>query len=164
MTWPAVLAKIKTELEAVTNIGQVYDNIRHVKDEDILRKDFTITIGGQQEIRVWFITREGGVDAYGSMQALTGTRVSLPVRRRGRRYDVVIEGIESFKDDSTEVDFQALVTALLDQLKDNLTFGQTVLERGAISYEITHTMFGETLCHHVLMRFYCIELDAITPS
>lgn len=163
MSYVLQLAQVKSILNAVSNIGTVHDNVRWIKDSELFLAEFTKLIGTQKEIRAWIISRTGGTDEIGASVNADGTRVSIPTGTRLRRYDWAIEGFMGFKDNSTEVDFQALVDAVIDAFKDKLTLNNTAMTRGSITYRIDHTFFSDNLCHHILIQFYSVERDGISP-
>jgi hypothetical protein len=163
MAYSSILAQIKTLLSAVSDIGQVYDNIRWAKDRDDFFDLFSKVIDDQRQIRCWFISRSGGQDGYGALESGLGTKYSIPINQRLIRYDIVIDGFISFSDNDTEVVFQTLVDAVRNQFKDKITLNNSALERGPISYTLEHVKFSDQLCHHVNFEFFVLERDNITP-
>jgi len=164
MSYPLQLAQVKIILESVTNIGKVYDNVRWISESEKFLEDFVKLIADQNEIRAWIISRIGGEDAFGASGNTAGTRVSIPTSTRLRRYDWIIEGFMGFTDNSTEKDFQALVSDVLDKFKDKLTLNNTAFQRGPLIYRLDHTFFSDVLCHHVVITFYSSERDGVDPS
>lgn len=164
MSRASILSAVKTILEGVTNIGNVYSTIRWVIEDDKFFKEFETLISNQQQVRVWMITRVGGEDVYGPQRNFGGTGIDIPTRTRGRRYDFQIEGFSSFTDDDTESEWQTLIDNVLDEFKNNTSLTNTALIRSSLSYIIDHVWFGKYLVHHVVIRFYAAERDGITPS
>jgi hypothetical protein len=165
MTYANQLAQIVSILEAVTNIGTIHDSLRWSRDFKTLSEAYTISINNRSEIRTWLISRAGGADAYGMIQGSNlGTLVRVPVGSQLVKYDYIIDGFMSFKDNETESEFLALVDAVRDQFKNNISLNSSCFERGHIFYSIDHAFFGDHLCHHINMTFWTAELEGITPS
>jgi hypothetical protein len=164
LTRLAIQAAIKTILEGVTDIGNVYDSIRWVNDKERWDSAFLKDIDGQSEIRVWMLYRISGEEAYGASDNAAGTGLSIPIRTRLQRYNYQIEGMLSFTDDDTDVRFQALLDSVIDAFKNKQSLNDTAIFRGPINYTIDHQFFGEVLVHHVILNLYAVERDGITPT
>tara|TARA_Y100000310_G_C20403817_1_gene678684 strand:+ start:287 stop:781 length:495 start_codon:yes stop_codon:yes gene_type:complete len=158
-----IISQIKTLLEAVTDIGQVYDSIRWAIYEDKFVQDFFTTVNGQNQIRTWMIYRGGGGEDYGSRQNSLGTGLSIATQRGLSRYDFIIEGWASFEDNSSDSDFQTLVDSVLTKLKPEISLNSSALMRGPINYNIDHQFFGDYFVHHIILTFYATEEAGLSP-
>jgi hypothetical protein len=159
-----IQAAIKTILESVTDIGNVYDSIRWVNDKERWDSAFLKDIEGQTEIRVWMLYRISGEEAYGANENAASTGISIPIRTRLQRYNFQIEGMLSFTDDDTDSRFQLLVDSVINAFKNKQSLNDTAILRGPINYTIDHQFFGEVLVHHVVFGLYAVERDGITPT
>jgi hypothetical protein len=164
MSRALIQAQIKTILQGVANIGNVYDSVRWVNDKEKWDRDFLKDINGQHEVRVWMIYRVGGGEDYGANINVLGTNLSIPTRTRAQRYDFQIEGFLSFADDDTDSTFQALVDSVIDAFKNKQSLNDTAIARGPINYSIDHQFFGQVLVHHVVLTTFAVERDGIVPS
>lgn len=168
MSWATIVAKLNSDLSAISNIGNVHSSPRWTVFDDEFINRFTKEINGQREVRFWLITRDNVGSAYGPGQNLLGTQVSLPTSQELRRHDVIIDGFMGMsdnEDDTTEDDFQSLVDSVIDALSDRTSFDDVVLIRSTdISAAIDIVEFSEVLTHHVTIQFYVVEKNNITPS
>jgi|TARA_Y100000310_G_scaffold345771_1_gene469634 hypothetical protein len=163
MSRSAIISAIKTLLEAVTDIGQVYDSIRWTIYEDKFIQDFFTVVNGQNQIRTWMIYKTGGGQDYGARSGSLGTGVDIPTQSALDRHDITIEGWASFTDNDSDSDFQALVDSVLDKFRAEISLTDTALVRGPINYAIDHQFFGQYFVHHVILNFYAVERTGITP-
>lgn len=105
MSYVAMLAEIKTQLESVTDIGKVHDYIRFVYLENEIVAQFKDTASGQ--IRAWQITRTDSSEEYADVNIAS---------RRIHRFE--IRGIMSIKDSAeSEKVFQALIEDVCDKFR-----------------------------------------------
>jgi len=110
------------------------------------------------------IYRSGGGFDYGSRENSLGTEIAIPIKSKLARYDFKIEGWASFRDDDTDIEFQALLDTLEAKFEANISLNQTALIRSAITYEIDHQFFGDYFVHHVILSFYAVpSIKGITP-
>lgn len=163
MAYPTILAAIKAVFDGITDIGQVYDQIRYTNDPHELLSRYIDRIGGYNQIRVWLITRVSGGDIVGPQEDAFGTGIWVSTQSRLSKYDMVIDGFMSFEDNETEAEFLALVDSVRDTLKNNLTFSNTAFTRGPLVYEIDHVELDEIICHHINMKFWVTEYDGVNP-
>ena len=164
MSYSTILAQIKTSVEAVTNVGKVYSNIRYAQDLGNFYEIFRTTINNQDEIRVWMISRNGRQSITGPKEVSFGNfRFVIPATQRAIVHNILIEGLMSFKDDDTEVDFQALLDSVHDQIKNNLTFSNTAKTRSDPMSTIDYRYLGPVLCHYATVEFGVLEIDGINP-
>lgn len=161
MSYAAILAQIKTDLESVTNIGKVYDSVRWSIYEDSFLENFIETISGQDQVITWLITRNNVVSQFGPAQNALGTRIHVPLKQELVKHDIMIDGFMSFTDNSTEVDFQTLIDSIMADYRNIATFSNTAFIRGPINIKIEMASFGEVLCHHALITFYVTEFNNI---
>jgi hypothetical protein len=158
-----IQSAIKTILETVTDIGTVYDHIRWTNYQGKFIEAFVTEVDGQPQIRTWMINRAGGGFDYGPRLGSLGTAVDIPTNTNLAKYDFQVEGWLSFKDNDTDSEFQLLIDAIEDKFKANISLNDTCLVRGPITYQIDHQFFGEYFVHHIIMEFYAVEREGITP-
>jgi hypothetical protein len=96
MSGVAATAAVKARLEAVANIGRVYNMLGNPTTEAGFKDRF---VDGDK-ILAWEVTREGS------------TGVDLYAQAMKRVQQIVIYGYMSFKDGESETVFQALVDAI----------------------------------------------------
>ena len=154
MSWALIRAEIKTLLEAVTNIGQVHDTLRHSTtwEEMFARyKD-----DSQGRLLAWELTRDGE----GLELEAVGNAVSVEPFYR-RTHNVLIIGYMALKEDDTnpsEKTFQDLVEAVVTKLRQNNLLNEKVLLHIEPQVDsIAHEMFGSVLVHQAIIRFPAIE-------
>jgi len=149
-----IIAAIKTTLEGVTGIGNVYGYERwannHSKFLDLFRTDAD-TING------WVISR-----------ASTAQQVTA-YRKRQNAHVFTIKGFYGLKDaDASETTFQALLDNIQTAFESDITLNGTVKTTcpnwgqmsGAAGLQITSVearMFGNILCHYAECRLGAIE-------
>ena len=158
-----IIAQIKTFLEAVSDIGQVYDSIRWTIYQDKFVQDFMTQLDGQNQIRTWMIYLSGGGEDYGARQNSLGTSLSIAVRRGLSKYDITIEGWASFEDNSSDSDFQTLIDNVLAKFRPEISLNSSAVMRGPINYTIDHQFFGDIFVHHILLNFYALEEAGLNP-
>ncbi len=139
----AILADIKTNLEAITDIGIVHDYYRYVANPTKFVTLFSYTpTGGSKHIRGWEITR-----------------IRAPEHKRGayfRHHIFKLTGYLGLKDtDATDKIFQALIDAVCEKFRtasDGATWyyldGDNSDNSPCQVEIIEPRMFGETLCHY----------------
>lgn len=135
MSQATVLAKIKTTLEGVANIGQVHDYIRWNKDWGDL---FTLFRDATSEqIRFWDISRKSTPEVAGAS------------RTNQRTHTFRIRGFMSLDDsEATEKTFQSLVENVATAFRNQPTFGGTVLIVEPLQIDnVDHASIGGVLCH-----------------
>lgn len=166
MSYSNILAEIKSTLEGITDIGNVYDSIRWSAFSDNYLNNFIANISNQDQVRVFFITREATGIAYGPTRNALGTRISISNAQALRRHNIMIEGYQSFRDNETEVDWQTLIESILTTLSSEVTFNGTAFNRSEnIDVPaIDMTFFGDIYCHHVVFQFYVTERENVSLS
>jgi len=143
-------AAIKTILEGVANIGQVYDYERYAKQWTALRSLFMADIGGTQRLRGWVIT-------------LTAVRQEPDTFMGGTHvyYDFLIRGFEAVDDSSaSEKTFKDLALAVIQALDGDTNLNSNDYEGGAAGRFVSqpcdadfdYRMFAGVLCHFVEIR------------
>ena len=138
MGYTDIIQRIKSDVEAVTGIGLVYDYKRHVHDDH--KKKKLLTTGGKQH--VWFLYRDG--------QPTTSDYLTLQLP-----YDsFVIEGWYALDDSvSTETTFQSLINNIRNAVNnDRLLGGHGYVYEPCDIETIDEDMLVDTLCHHVRLE------------
>jgi predicted phosphohydrolase len=137
MSLSAIRGKIKTKLEAITDVKNVYDYKRYCNDwatyQDLFIKD--------EKVNTWEIERlnfsANGHGASGEVEDKT--------------HNFIIRGFYSIFDSlATEKTFQDLVEAIVSSFVKDPTLGGTANQvHYPISGEITKGKLGSVLCHIV---------------
>lgn len=144
-----VVDAVVTELQAITDIGQVYNRRRFLENEIDVKTAFKTTVGGTDVIRGWEVSRR--------RVAQTGGSFAEHVERTDT---VEITGWHSLDDSAaTERSFQQLVDEVLGNLAstnwDPNPLGvsavyATLPPRVTVFDEV---MFAGYLCHRVIIEF-----------
>jgi len=152
MSESAIRAQILVILNAVTNIGKVYDYERWAADWTTFINLFKATIGAVDQIRGWEIGRRNApqIDhAYGV--------VYVP-------HQFVIRGFMSVNDASaTEKTFNALIEAIQTAFRTKDTLNGTCETtrydgRASIQVDIIEMRsFGSILCHYAELSLFAKE-------
>lgn len=148
MSVPAIRAAIVARMNTVADVGSVFDYQRYEPRVDALASMYRVTIGGQPQIRGWFVTRvstEERSPAIGRWQTLHTWR---------------IRGYMSLDDASaSEKTFDGLIEALRDAFRADDTLGgavaSTVIEGGDAGLQLTEhapVIFAGVLCHSAELR------------
>jgi len=135
MAYADILARLKTDVEAVSGIGKVYDYRRLVKKDQVRSERFVDSTG---KFHFWEISREDGA---GSSDYNT-----LVVKR-----DLwSIEGWYALDDSAeSEKTFQAVVNDVVDALNQDRLLNDTgYIVEPIETPEFNHEMKADVLCHH----------------
>ncbi len=149
MAYSTILAEIKTVMESVNDIGRVQDYLRYWKDDAHFKQLFQATVKGKKQIRGWTITRDG---------VPVNSRYASSGQHR-LTYNFVIRGYLGVSDGTeSEKTMQALVDEIIEKLDNAITLGGNVLDSGpAVCPTITHSEFGNVLCHYAEIQFPATE-------
>jgi hypothetical protein len=140
----SIRTQIKTTLEGVSGIGQVYEYLRHVANENMFKTLFIKS----NKLNAWLITREAVQD-----NAISTAPSYI------RTHNFKIFGFYGLKDtDATENTFQALVDTVLDDLRIALE-PPSVLSGAALNATlpqaraINHKQYSKRLTHACEITF-----------
>lgn len=133
---------IKTQLDAVPDIGQTHNYQRFAFQMEHYLDLFHSTVGGIDQIRGWVLTLD-------SRDPIRAERDTFGVVHR--IYNFLIFGVMSVSDaDASEPVFLNLAQTVMDGIEGHLQFGvsgvYTVDAATMRVYELR--MFGGTLCHY----------------
>jgi hypothetical protein len=134
----SIRAQLKTLLQTVSGIGQVYDYKRYSADWGSYKQLFT----KNSRVNEWEIQRTGfTVEPRGS-QAAAGKVKDLT-------HTFILRGFYGFQDEpSSEKDFDTLVDAISDLFITHQDIDQTAeIINIPVVGQITFQMFGDVLCH-----------------
>ena len=162
MSYAAILAQIKTDLESVTNIGNVHDSVRYSIYDDTYADLYESEISGQKQIRAWLITRENVSSQFGPASSALGTNVTIPSKQELVKHEISIDAFLGFSDNVSESEFNTVVDAVYDKFKDKATFTDTAFVRGPLNCSFDMIMFSKVLCHHAQITFYVLEFNNVT--
>ena len=141
-----LLAQIKTTLEAVSNVGKVYDYERYIKDEATLKNLFGTTISDQYQLRGWTITSPAMAEereaAYGLHQ---------------RTLDFVLRGYLGVDDNNaSEKTARILAETVCDAFSTNPFLGGVAFGAEPAQLEqFEYRRFGNVLCHYIEIKLQC---------
>lgn len=144
MSEAAIRAKIKSTLEGVSGIGQVYDWNRYSRS---LAKLLALLRDASGNLLGWEITRR-------SVSQVRGTMPSLY-----RHHTYAIHGIMSVDDASaSEKTLQALVDDIMDAFKNDPTLGGVCMNSDPLQVvTIDYEDINGTLYHVIELRLTAIE-------
>jgi hypothetical protein len=148
MSVPAIRAAIVAKVSAVANIGAVFDYQRYEPRADALASLYRVNIGGQDQIRGWWLSRvstEERSPALGRWQTVHTWR---------------LRGYMSLDDaTASEKTFDALIESLRTAFRTDDTLGgvvaSTVMDDGTAGLQLTEqvpVLFAGVLCHSADMR------------
>jgi hypothetical protein len=148
MCYSTILAELKTVLEGVNNIGNVYDYIRHVNTGTEEKRLFH----KEGKLHVWMITR---ISAPGELYA-SGPQML-------RKHNFEFWGYYGFDDSQdSKGTFQTIGIAVVNKLEAetnrNLVGDADIIE--PVEFNIDEALFGpnKTLCHRAKIAFTVEEL------
>ena len=151
MSESAIRAQIKTILEAVTNIGKVYDYERWSADWTAFINLFKITVSGVDQIRGWEISR----------RSVGEKKVVIGVGSLAHEDDhlFIIKGYMSVKDASaTEKTFNTLIESIKTAFRANPNLNATCERHGRIQAPvIDFRIFGDVFCHYAELNLTVYE-------
>ncbi len=138
MAYSTILAKIKTYMSEITNIGNVHDYVRWHKDWPTMLTLFKSTTPANQ-IRFWDISR------------VKTPEVNKVSKENARVHTFRLRGFMSLDDSAaTEKTFQDLIEAVCMKFRNKPTFEGDAVNVSPVQVEsVSHAMVGEVLCHSV---------------
>lgn len=145
MSQSTILAKIKSTLEGVTDIGQVHDYVRWNADWSDMLTMFRDSSTAQ--IRFWDITRKRTAE-----EARSG-------RTNYRTHIFRIRGFMSLDDsESTEKTFQDLIEQVVAVFRNQPTLGGVALTVEPLQVDnVDHAVVTDILCHMVESTISIVE-------
>lgn len=149
--YTTILSDIKTNMLAVTNIGNVHDYVRWHKDWPQMLTMFKVTTP-VAALKFWDISRIATPEQ---------NKVS---KENARQYSFRIRGFMSLDDSAaTEKTFQELLEAVCTKFRNKPTFSGTVVDVQPVQINsVSHAMVGDVLCH--MAECTLIVEDEITWS
>lgn len=149
MGYNEVLLKVKTKLESVSGIGQVYDYERHAKTWEKWLSLFKIG----DILHTYTITRESCPEE--AMVSRTNKRIHNMVIRMYYALDDVAE---------SEKTAQNLVDLICAEFRSSPDFETDVIQAGPPSLRVFEPrMFGEVLCHYAEIVIPTEEEEQFSP-
>ena len=151
MSLSAIRTQLKTVVAALANIGIVHDYERWAAEWSKVLETFKTTIGGEDRIQAWTVTRE----------ATPATLVDMECDRRS--HTMVIRGYRALDDtEGSEKQFQDLIetvcTALRGQRLGKL--GGTVANLKPPQVRLVeHRLLGPVLCHYAEVTIVAEEVQ-----
>ncbi len=145
MAYATILAKIKSILEGVSDIGQVHDYVRWYKDKPDFNTIFRDAANSQ--IRAWDISRTS------TPETEKASRTNI------RTHTFRIRGFMSLDDSAaTEKTFQSLVEDVATAFRNSPGLEGTALDSGPIQINaVDHMNVGDALCHYCELHLPCSE-------
>ena len=151
-TLATILTNIKTQIEAVSSIGNVLDRPRDAVNPEDFDTLFIDTTSGT--VRCWIID-------IGTSDALEDVAGNLFVTTR----TVTVEGFLAFNQtDNSQATFQALVDAVQSKINGNSSiFGSCPLfaDTGT-SIQVDFASLGNVLCHHASIQFLVESTEVVS--
>ena len=126
---------VKTILEGITGVANVYDTVRNWQTEKQFRDGAKAAGGG---IQFWFITREATAAE------------DLGPRLTARRHTLALHGYTGVQDAAaSEKKFQALIESVVAALGANRQLNQTARHSGPAQVRaVDFRILSNVLCHH----------------
>lgn len=142
MSEDAIRTQIAAILSGVADIGKVYDYERWTANWSKFIQLFKVSVGGQQQIRGWEISR---IAVNESLETLGGGSAATDSTHR-----YLLRGYMGLADeDATEKTFNALIETIRDAFRQNLRLNGTASWHKYIQVrKIEPRMFGNVLCHY----------------
>lgn len=150
MSEAAIRAGIKTKVEAVSNVGQVYDYERWATEWSAFLDLFKTTIGGSDVIRGWTITCQ----SFPQEQVTFGDPGGID-----RTYTYKLRGYFGL-DDSAASEKAAMVVAedVVEAFDAEFDATQEVINEPADLTVFEARLFGDVLCHYAEVTLMVTEL------
>lgn len=142
MAYNTILAKIKSEIEEITDIGIVHDYRRYSRDWTKFLALFRPE--GKEYIRGWDISRVASPEEIENINA-----------SNLRTYDFMIRGFAQLDDeDASEKTFQGLIESICDKFRFNVQLDNTVIISTPIQVTTVDIRpFGAVLCHYAELTY-----------
>lgn len=158
MSESTIRAQIYAIINAITNIGVVYDYERWAADWVSFINLFKTTIATVEQIRGWEISRRAAPES--------GVTAEATIGQTDKQHVFLIQGYMGLNDSAaTEKTFNALIEAISDAIRPKLTINGTALDHDFIQAEIIEPrMFGGVLCHYAQLSLTVHEQKNINPA
>lgn len=147
----AIRTQIYTILNAVTDVGKVYDYERWAADWSTFINLFKTTIGAVDQIRGWEIGR----------RSVKEERITLGISSSGneKNHGFLIRGYMRVNDaEASEKIFNALIEAIATAFRGNKKLNDTARDHDFIQAEIIEfRLFGGVLCHYAELNLTVYE-------
>lgn len=152
MSEATVRAGIKTLIESVSNVGEVYDHEPFAATWDEFVEQFKCRVLGREQIRAFTI----------SCEAIPRERLSVASTRSSHnqaRLTYKIRGYCGFSEEhSTETEFLGVVIAVLNKLDTGIVTGNAYNAPIAQLDSYVPRTFGGVLCHYAEITQEVIEV------
>jgi hypothetical protein len=141
-----LIARIKTVLESVSNIGLVYDRERWGALTADHRSITVTTIGGSKVMRFWTVS----LSAIPDVEEVRISQHGNNVHGWQRTFEYTIEGIFHLNDDDdTETPAKVVVLDVMEELDTDATLnGDYWRNQGAVLEDFSLTQWGADLVHY----------------
>jgi hypothetical protein len=142
MSESTIRAQVYAIINAITNIGKVYDYERWAADWTTFINLFKTTISGVEQIRGWEIGRRAAPES--------GVTPEATIQQTDKQHVFLIRGYMGVNDAAaTEKTFNSLCESISDAFRGKLTLNDTAMDHDFIQAEIIeHRLFGGVLCHY----------------
>lgn len=156
-TYATIRDALVTQITAVSNAGNVYAYERLVADWSNFQALFTATIGGQKQVRGWWVTRER-IEAVPDAMGTTA-----------RTYVFVVRGVLGVHDSTaTEETFQDLVDAVMAAIDAHRDDGDSAVRDYSVGPTLARVIearqFGSVLCHYAELEVRVEVIAAVSYS
>jgi len=152
MSEATVRASIKTLIEAVSNVGLVYDHEPFAATWDEYVDQFKCKVLGRDQVRAWTI----------SMEAMPRERLTVASARNTHnqaRFNYKVRGYCGFNEEcETETEFMTVVIAVLNKLDTGIVTGNAYNAPVAQLDNYVPRTFGGVLCHYAEITQEVIEI------
>ena len=147
MSLTNILQAVKTILEGVSGVANVYDTVRNWQTEKQFRDAARTPAGG---IQFWFLTRESTAAEDLGPQFTT------------RRHTLALHGYYGVQDAAaSEKTFQALVESVVAALGANRALNQSARHSGPAQVRaVDFRVLNNVLCHHAELALEVEEKPA----
>lgn len=152
MSETAIRAKIKTKLESVSNIGNVYDTERYFNNEADRLAIMKATISSVDQIRSWMFSQNSSDEK----QIIVGVGATSGVEIK-REY--IIKGWLGLRDsETTEKTLLSLVELITSAFRTDRTLtGSCFLHEGIKVIKISHIDMTGILCNYCELSLVVLE-------
>lgn len=146
-------------LDAIPNIGMVYDHYKYSSDWSKFLDQFTISIGGNRQVRGWWLSIPT-ISVPQSQYQTFGSDGDVDT------YNWPLRGVMTFSDaNGSETEFEDLIHLVRNTLRHQLTLGlPSEIVPGAINVVvplIDIRSFGSYLVHYCEMS---VTMDVMLPA
>jgi hypothetical protein len=139
-SYTALRDALETRLDTVANVGQTHNRERYTSNWSDFLAMMTATIGGQKQVRGWWVSRDGFTDEPSDFGNIN------------RVHQFVVRGVQSLNDgDNTETTFQNLVEEVAAAVANDDALAVAAVgewDVGPARVTMDTRMFGSVLCHY----------------